>query len=87
MRSTEEIVAMKNGAETKQHRQAKPSIWQGSDELKRLEDRFETKVDIRGTRKKGKIEITFSSEEDLARIMNLIDARDESGASSDNGWV
>jgi ParB family chromosome partitioning protein len=87
VRSTEEIVAMKNGAETKQHRQAKPSIWQGSDELKRLEDRFETKVDIRGTRKKGKIEITFSSEEDLARIMNLIGAQDESGADSDNGWV
>lgn len=87
VRTTEEIVAMKNGAETKQHRQAKPSIWQGSDELKRLEDRFETKVDIRGTRKKGKIEITFSSEEDLARIMDLIGVHDESSADSDNGWV
>lgn len=87
VRSTEEIVAMKNGAETKQRRHPQPSVWQGSDELKRLENRFETKVDIRGTRKKGKIEITFSSEEDLARIMNLIGAAGDSPSDSDNGWV
>ena len=87
VRSAEEIVAMKNGAETKQHRKAKPSIWQGSDELKRLEDRFETKVDIRGTRKRGKIEITFSSEADLKRIMDLIGVGDQPAGGAENGWV
>lgn len=89
VRSTEEIVALKNGAETKQKRRKKTNPWAGSDTVRRLEDQFETKVEIRGTQKKGKIEITFSSPEDLDRILGLINGQDSSSAAgpAGDGWV
>lgn len=86
VRSTEEIVALKNGAERKQHRRKKLSVWSDSPALQNLENRFETKVEIHGSKEKGKIEITFSSEEDFDRIMQLMNGADQAKATND-GWV
>lgn len=86
VRSTEEIVALKNGAERKQHRRKKQSVWSDSPALQNLENRFETKVEIHGSKEKGKIEITFSSEEDFDRIMQLMNGADQARATND-GWV
>ena len=86
VRSTEEIVALKNGAERKQHRRKKLSVWSDSPALQSLENRFETKVEIHGSKQKGKIEITFSSEEDFDRIMQLMNGADQAKATND-GWV
>ncbi|OZG49144.1 chromosome partitioning protein ParB [Pseudoscardovia radai] len=86
VRSTEEIVALKNGAERKQHRRKRLSVWSDSPALQSLENRFETKVEIHGSKQKGKIEITFSSEEDFDRIMQLMNGADQAKATND-GWV
>ncbi|KAB8292006.1 ParB/RepB/Spo0J family partition protein [Bifidobacterium avesanii] len=86
VRSTEEIVAMMTMAEKESDKpkaQRKNNIWAGSAAQQSLENRFETKVAIKGTRKHGRIEITFSSPEDMDRIMALLNP----DAPASDGWV
>ncbi|RBP99670.1 ParB/RepB/Spo0J family partition protein [Bifidobacterium xylocopae] len=93
VRSTEELVALKTSAEPAKRRKHKPSVWAGSPVLHNLEDRFETKVDIKGSEKRGRIEITFSSPDDMNRILDLLleNAKPSSTSgqhvASTNGWV
>ncbi|PLS28864.1 ParB/RepB/Spo0J family partition protein [Bifidobacterium parmae] len=74
VRSTEEIVAMANlaGDEPKKPKARKNDPWAGSPIKSNLEDRFDTKVSIKGTPKHGRIEIVFSSPEDMDRILGLL---------------
>lgn len=74
VRSTEEIVALKNAESTtpKKQRANKNNPWAGSPILNNLENRFDTKVAIKGTPKHGRIEIVFSSPEDMDRILGLL---------------
>ena len=86
VRSTEEIVAMMTMAEKdaeKPKAQRHNNVWAGSAVQQSLENRFETKVAIKGTRKHGRIEITFSSPEDMDRIMALLNP----DAPKSDGWV
>ncbi|KAA8818659.1 ParB/RepB/Spo0J family partition protein [Bifidobacterium vespertilionis] len=87
VRSTEEIVAMMTKAAADQEDKPKAprraNVWTGSPIQQSLENRFETKVAIKGTRKHGRIEITFSSPEDMERIMALLNPE----APSSDGWV
>lgn len=87
VRSTEEIVALKS-LDRKQAKIAKKgntNAWNGSPLQQNLENRFETKVAIKGTAKHGRIEIVFSSPEDMERILGLLIP----GGSTANqdGWV
>ncbi|PJM75926.1 ParB/RepB/Spo0J family partition protein [Bifidobacterium simiarum] len=86
VRSTEEIVAMQT-AKNPDKKKAKPrkDVWAGSETVQTLENRFDTKVMIRGTKKRGKIEISFASEEDFGRIMQLLNSRD--AEPNADGWV
>ncbi|MCI1935292.1 MAG: ParB/RepB/Spo0J family partition protein [Bifidobacteriaceae bacterium] len=87
VRSTEEIVALQHGTtemNTKRPRK-KSTFWASSELPQKLEDHFDTKVTIRGDEKKGKIEITFSSQEDLQRITNMLVG--EKTNRSQDGWV
>ena len=86
VRSTEEIVAMMTMDERKNAKPAakrRTNVWSGSAIEQSLNDRFDTKVAIKGTKKHGRIEITFSSPEDMQRILSLLDP--EQHAS--DGWV
>lgn len=86
VRSTEEIVAMMTMDERKNAKPAvkrRANVWSGSAIEQSLNDRFDTKVAIKGTKKHGRIEITFSSPEDMQRILSLLDP--EQPAS--DGWV
>lgn len=93
VRSTEEIVAMKTQpiAATKRGIAKKPDIWRESPVRRHLEDRFETTVSIRGNEKHGKIEIVFSSPEDMERIVGLLipehHETDSETASHTDGWI
>lgn len=85
VRSTEEIVAMSNDRDAQKPAKAKrPNPWDNSPIQQRLEHRFDTKVAIKGTNKHGRIEITFSSPEDMDRILALL-APDASKSS--DGWI
>ena len=86
VRSTEEIVAMQSAS--KPAKAAKPhreSPWNGSHIQMSLEDRFDTKVSIRGSQNKGRIEIVFSSPEDMNRILELLIPGD--GQAKSTEWV
>lgn len=72
VRSTEELVALKTNLRSKKPHKSKSSIWTDSPVLGNLENHFETKVDIKGSKKKGRIEITYSSPEDMDRIISLL---------------
>lgn len=73
VRSTEEIVSLQNTKKNnKKKRPTARNIWAGTETLQRLEDYFNTTVMIRGTKKRGKIEINFASEEDFQRILDLL---------------
>lgn len=87
VRNAEEIVSMKTAdvVEEKKSRSVKRNPWADSPIQRRLEDRFETKISIKGTSKHGRIEIVFSSPEDMERIVDLL-APQDSGASG-NGWM
>lgn len=84
VRSTEEIVAMANlnGDEPKKTKTRKNDPWAGSPIKSHLENRFDTKVSIKGTSKHGRIEIVFSSPEDMDRIIGLL--MPEGGESKDD---
>lgn len=92
VRSTEEIVAMKT-AKTNTDKPAvsrsKSNPWTDSPIQHHLEDHFETQVAIRGNEKHGKIEIVFSSPDDMKRILGLLipnqDANGHSGTT--DGWI
>lgn len=90
VRSTEEIVSMQVAAseQPKKRRTHAANPWVGSAIQQSLENRFDTKVSIKGTAKHGRIEIVFSSPEDMDRIMKLLVP--ESAARQDDdqaGWV
>lgn len=86
VRSTEEIVAMQTGElETQKKPKAKRvNPWSDSPIQQNLENRFDTKVSIKGTAKHGRIEIVFSSPEDMNRILALL--MPETGEASSE-WV
>lgn len=90
VRSTEEIVAMKV-AESDQPKKPKTNRlnpWLGSSLQQGLENHFDTKVSIKGTKQHGRIEIVFSSPEDMERILGmLMPQSDDNAAESGNGWV
>ncbi|OZG66144.1 chromosome partitioning protein ParB [Bifidobacterium hapali] len=90
VRSTEEIVAMML-AESDQPRKArvnKSNPWANSPIQQHLENRFDTKVSIKGSEKHGRIEIVFSSPEDMNRILDLLMPKDagDDAAGPNAGW-
>lgn len=87
VRSTEEIVSMKalEGDQPKKQRVKRNDPWAGSPLQQHLENRFDTKVSIKGTPKHGRIEIVFSSPEDMDRIMKLLVP--EQKATPGSEWV
>ena len=90
VRSTEELVALKTGQVKQKARKSRPDIWSDSPVRQNLESRFDTKVAIKGTKKHGRIEIVFSSPEDMDRILTmLLDGGQNGTDPSDkaDGWV
>lgn len=90
VRSTEELVALKTGQVKQKARKSRPDIWSDSPVRQNLESRFDTKVAIKGTKKHGRIEIVFSSPEDMDRILTmLLDGGQNGTGPSDkaDGWV
>ncbi|WEV74001.1 ParB/RepB/Spo0J family partition protein [Bifidobacterium sp. ESL0798] len=87
VRSTEEIVAMKtNGKGSSRKQKAKQNnLWAQSPIQHKLENRFDTKVAIKGNKEHGRIEIVFSSPEDMDRIVKLLVPPQNSNGQ--NGWV
>ena len=86
VRSTEEIVSMENLGDDKpkKTRARKDDPWANSPITANLENRFDTKVSIKGTPKHGRIEIVFSSSEDMERILGLLMPEQ---ASATDQWV
>ena len=86
VRSTEEIVAMKiaSGEQPKKPKTSKTNPWVGSAIQQSLENHFDTKVSIKGSTKHGRIEIVFSSPEDMDRIPQLLVP---SQGDADSKWV
>ena len=84
VRSTEEIVSLANleSNEPKKPKPRKNDPWAGSPIQSNLESRFDTKVSIKGTPKHGRIEIVFSSPEDMDRILELLMPNQAKGAES-----
>ncbi len=72
VRTTEEIIALQAGKKKSQKRQRADNAWADAPEIDELANYFETKVKIKGTPKKGRIEITFASVDDLHRIISII---------------
>ena len=90
VRSTEEIVSMQVAAseQPKKRRTHAVNPWVGSAIQQSLENRFDTKVSIKGTAKHGRIEIVFSSPEDMDRIMKLLVPESSKLQDDDQaGWV
>ena len=46
--------------------------WAGSPIQQHLSERFDTKVSIKGSEQHGRIEIVFSSPEEMQRIIDLL---------------
>lgn len=91
VRSTEEIVAMKlaEGDQPRKARANKNNPWANSPIRQNLEDRFDTKVSIKGSEQHGRIEIVFSSPEDMNRILDLLMAGkggDAGASGAADGW-
>ena len=74
VRSTEEIVSMKaaESVQPKKPKASKLNPWAGTPVQVGLEQRFGTKVSIKGSKKHGRIEIVFKSEDDMKRIVDLL---------------
>ncbi len=91
VRSTEELVALQTGQTKKRAKKPRVNAWVDSPVRQDLESRFDTKVAIKGTKKHGKIEIVFSSPEDMDRIVAILLEKDQSASNSshsgDKGWV
>lgn len=87
VRSTEEIVAMKTMSEApaKKPEPKRKNPWRDSPIAQNLENHFDTKVAIKGSKKRGRIEIVFSSPEDMDRILDILMPKGED--SSKSQWV
>lgn len=87
VRSTEELVtlaALDADPSKQDHIRSRAFFWKQSGWPTRLENHFDTKVTMRGTENKGRIEITFSSKEELDRITSMLMS---TKSEADNGWV
>ena len=73
VRSVEEIVSMQASDHPKKPKANKHNPWAGSPIQVSLEQRYGTKVSIKGSEKHGRIEIVFSSPEEMERIIGLLD--------------
>lgn len=73
VRSVEEIVSMQTADQPKKPKANKHNPWAGSPIQLNLEKRFDTKVSIKGSEQHGRIEIVFSSPEEMERIIALLD--------------
>ena len=91
VRSTEELVALQTGQAKKKAKKPRVNAWADSPVRQDLESHFDTKVAIKGTKKHGKIEIVFSSPEDMDRIVAILLEKNQSAnndiRSGDKGWV
>lgn len=91
VRSTEELVALQTGQGKKKAKRPRVNAWADSPVRQDLESHFDTKVAIKGTKKHGKIEIVFSSPEDMDRIVAILLEKNQSASndshSGDEGWV
>lgn len=94
VRSTEEIVALKTmaGEQPKKENKRTANPWTDSPIRQHLEQRLDTKVTIRGSQKKGRIEITFSSPDDMQRILDILMPQQQEGnapaaADGESDWV
>lgn len=74
VRSVEEIVSMRTADQPKKPKANKHNPWAGSQIQLNLEKRFDTKVSIKGSEQHGRIEIVFSSPEEMERIVGLLGA-------------
>lgn len=74
VRSVEEIVSMQTADQPKKPKANKHNPWAGSQIQLNLEKRFDTKVSIKGSEQHGRIEIVFSSPEEMERIVGLLGA-------------
>ncbi len=76
VRSVEEIVSMAaktaDGEGVRKHKTNRNNLWAGTPIQQNLEQRFATKVSIKGSQKHGRIEIVFSSPEEMERIVDLL---------------
>ena len=88
VRSTEEIVALKNKESDtpRKPKTSKANPWLGSPIQQSLENHFDTKVSIKGTQQHGRIEIVFSSPEDMNRILSML-VPGQNGQQQKDGWV
>lgn len=77
VRATEEIVAMMGGEDkpARRSRRAKEPSPRAVELSGELSDHFDTRVKVDIGRNKGKITIEFASEEDLDRILNIVNGR------------
>ena len=94
VRSTEEIVALKTmaGEKPKKENKKVTNPWADSPIRQHLEQRLDTKVTIKGNQKKGRIEITFSSPDDMQRILDILMPQQQEGnasaaADGESDWV
>ena len=91
VRSTEELVALQTGQAKKKAKKPRVNAWADSPVRRDLESHFDTKVAIKGTKKHGKIEIVFSSPEDMDRIIAILLEKNQSSGnnnhSSNDSWV
>ena len=91
VRSTEELVALQTGQTKQNAKKPRVNAWANSPVRQDLESHFDTKVAIKGTKKHGKIEIVFSSPEDMDRIVAILLDKNQSvsnnSRSDDKGWV
>jgi ParB family chromosome partitioning protein len=91
VRSTEEIVALKTLSEkqSKKTKQVRSNPWADSPIQHNLENHLDTKVAIKGNQKHGRIEIVFSSPEDMDRIVGLLMPGNATSQSTPNesGWI
>lgn len=94
VRSAEEIVALKTmaGEKPKKENKKVTNPWADSPIRQHLEQRLDTKVTIKGNQKKGRIEITFSSPDDMQRILDILMPQQQEGNASaatdgESDWV
>lgn len=94
VRSTEEIIALKTmaGEKPKKENKKVANPWADSPIRQHLEQRLDTKVTIKGNQKKGRIEITFSSPDDMQRILDILMPQQQeenasAAADGESDWV
>lgn len=94
VRSTEEIAALKTmaGEKPKKENKKVANPWADSPIRQHLEQRLDTKVTIKGNQKKGRIEITFSSPDDMQRILDILMPQQQeenasAAADGESDWV